>query len=62
MTHAIQGIVVPNYIHNDNLDNYGLPHVLKTINLSTCFHPIWPLSKLDNNPFPMHCLIPSLIL
>jgi len=49
MTHAIQGIMVPHYIHNIN---YGLPHVLKIVNLYTSLSP----HGFGNNPsmIPYH--------
>jgi hypothetical protein len=28
---VIQGIIFSHYLHSDNLDNYGLSHVLKIV-------------------------------
>lgn len=30
---VIRGIIFPHYLHSDNLDNYGLSHVLKIVTL-----------------------------
>jgi hypothetical protein len=53
MIHVIQGILLPHYLHNVNLNNYGLSHVLKTITIWHLFTP----KLLRNFYFNAHLII-----